>query len=440
MPRSEDIRLDLAEFRLLRALFQRALGALFAPSRRASWSSGDSATGSRSSGSRRFGEYYQFLRFDERGAPSLEEALDLVTINETYFFREAYQLRAFKDEILPALKTSLTRASGRTSACGARAARRVRRSIRSPWSRASPGSFPGAPCASSGATSRAAACRTREEGASTGRRRSAPCRPSPAPLLRRAARRRARRRRPARHLPVRPRQPDSTGLARSVVGRVDVIFCRNVLHLFRRDVARRQGDRDVLRPVAAGRVPPARALGVAAQRLDGVRAGAPARGSALGSCLRQRDALLLVRGDLFQRGARKAEPFGRSLRSSRSRSRPETGRPRRGRRRRASCGEPSRAGTRTARGPSRPRSGARCRRPRSLRRTSSGPVPPRAPPRLALSRRRARAPRPSFDRARGTRAALPGPGKGQSLNTHPAPGIGWLRRGVPGPAACPRRR
>src|SRR5262249_43825561 len=32
-----------------------------------------------------------------------DEAIDLVTINETYFFREEYQLRALRQEILPAL-------------------------------------------------------------------------------------------------------------------------------------------------------------------------------------------------------------------------------------------------------------------------------------------------------------------------------------------------
>src|SRR5262249_16922310 len=36
----------------------------------------------------------------------MEEALDQVTINETYFLREAYQLRAYKDEILPALRAA----------------------------------------------------------------------------------------------------------------------------------------------------------------------------------------------------------------------------------------------------------------------------------------------------------------------------------------------
>ena len=34
----------------------------------------------------------------------LENAVEVLTTNETYFFREEYQLRAFRDEILPQLK------------------------------------------------------------------------------------------------------------------------------------------------------------------------------------------------------------------------------------------------------------------------------------------------------------------------------------------------
>jgi chemotaxis protein methyltransferase CheR len=101
--RSDDIHLDLAEFRLLRELFNEHCGILF-------------GTESRLIVERRlrdrlaalglssFSEYYQLLRFDERGRAELEEAMDLVTINETYFLREAYQLRAYQDEILPALR------------------------------------------------------------------------------------------------------------------------------------------------------------------------------------------------------------------------------------------------------------------------------------------------------------------------------------------------
>jgi len=44
------------------------------------------------------------LRLGSRGRRELEEAVDRVAVNETYFFREDYQLRAFSDEILPAIR------------------------------------------------------------------------------------------------------------------------------------------------------------------------------------------------------------------------------------------------------------------------------------------------------------------------------------------------
>ena len=47
--------------------------------------------------------YHRLLRFDPGAAAELEEALDVLTTNETYFYREPYQLRAFAEEILPAL-------------------------------------------------------------------------------------------------------------------------------------------------------------------------------------------------------------------------------------------------------------------------------------------------------------------------------------------------
>jgi len=53
-----------------------------------------------------FREYYQFLRFNRKRENELEEIMDLLTTNETYFFREEYQLKAFTDEIVPELCTA----------------------------------------------------------------------------------------------------------------------------------------------------------------------------------------------------------------------------------------------------------------------------------------------------------------------------------------------
>ncbi|WP_136523482.1 CheR family methyltransferase [Geomonas ferrireducens] len=50
-----------------------------------------------------FREYYQFLKYDRRKEEEVADIMDLLTTNETYFFREAFQLRAFTDEIVPEL-------------------------------------------------------------------------------------------------------------------------------------------------------------------------------------------------------------------------------------------------------------------------------------------------------------------------------------------------
>jgi chemotaxis protein methyltransferase CheR len=52
-----------------------------------------------------FSDYYRYLRAatPETRRAELDEIVERVTTNETYFFREGYQLSAFKDEILPAL-------------------------------------------------------------------------------------------------------------------------------------------------------------------------------------------------------------------------------------------------------------------------------------------------------------------------------------------------
>lgn len=50
-----------------------------------------------------YDEYYKHLRFNLRGPAELDEAIEVLTTNETYFFRQEYQLRGFRDEVLPRL-------------------------------------------------------------------------------------------------------------------------------------------------------------------------------------------------------------------------------------------------------------------------------------------------------------------------------------------------
>ena len=50
-----------------------------------------------------FAAYHRFLRYDPTRRAELETAVEVLTTNETYFFREPHQLRAFSEEILPVL-------------------------------------------------------------------------------------------------------------------------------------------------------------------------------------------------------------------------------------------------------------------------------------------------------------------------------------------------
>ncbi|NOY92288.1 MAG: protein-glutamate O-methyltransferase CheR [Deltaproteobacteria bacterium] len=50
-----------------------------------------------------FAAYYRYLRYDRNGAAEMERAVEILTTNETYFFREDYQLRAFVNEVLPGI-------------------------------------------------------------------------------------------------------------------------------------------------------------------------------------------------------------------------------------------------------------------------------------------------------------------------------------------------
>ena len=100
MLRTAGPTLDLGEFRLIRDFVNRFCGIYFAD---------DSAYIVERRLRERlrelrlddFGEYYRYLRYHPRAESELESAAEVLTTNETYFFREAYQLRAFTDEILP---------------------------------------------------------------------------------------------------------------------------------------------------------------------------------------------------------------------------------------------------------------------------------------------------------------------------------------------------
>jgi chemotaxis protein methyltransferase CheR len=49
-------------------------------------------------------DYYYFLRYNPNKDHELAEVIDLLTTNETYFFREDFQLRTFVEDILPEIR------------------------------------------------------------------------------------------------------------------------------------------------------------------------------------------------------------------------------------------------------------------------------------------------------------------------------------------------
>lgn len=95
-------RLEVEEYRLLRDLISERLGVWFGPESRASLERRlRERLGVRGLAS--FGDYYQLLKYSPFATEEWEEAAEVLTTHETYFFREDYQLRAFRDEILPML-------------------------------------------------------------------------------------------------------------------------------------------------------------------------------------------------------------------------------------------------------------------------------------------------------------------------------------------------
>ena len=51
-----------------------------------------------------FNDYFNYVKYGSDGDKELLKMVSLLTNNETYFFRELPQLRAFKDELLPQLR------------------------------------------------------------------------------------------------------------------------------------------------------------------------------------------------------------------------------------------------------------------------------------------------------------------------------------------------
>jgi chemotaxis protein methyltransferase CheR len=102
LPGAGEAQLRPDEYRLLRDLVSERLGIWFPPDGRASL---ERRLRERLvvRGLASYADYVQLLKYSPLAAEEWEEAADLLTTHETYFFREDYQLRAFKHELLPML-------------------------------------------------------------------------------------------------------------------------------------------------------------------------------------------------------------------------------------------------------------------------------------------------------------------------------------------------
>ncbi|WP_152609795.1 protein-glutamate O-methyltransferase CheR [Geobacter sp. OR-1] len=59
-------------------------------------------------------DYYLLLKYDIRKEQEMSDLMDVLTTNETYFFREAFQLKAFTDEIVPEIVAAKSKKGDRS--------------------------------------------------------------------------------------------------------------------------------------------------------------------------------------------------------------------------------------------------------------------------------------------------------------------------------------
>jgi chemotaxis protein methyltransferase CheR len=112
-PSDHDVELSEEEFRLLRDLIHERFGIFFEDTQRASLRS--RLLGRLSSlDLLSFQDYYHYLRFGPHRDDELGRMISHITNNETYFFREAAQLKVFAEHVLTKLKQAKTASGERT--------------------------------------------------------------------------------------------------------------------------------------------------------------------------------------------------------------------------------------------------------------------------------------------------------------------------------------
>ncbi len=100
---SPEIKMDSDEFRLLRDFVYQHCGLNFTMDSKYLL---EKRLGKRlqQHNLKTFKDYYYFLRYNPNKEQELSDVVDQLTTNETYFFREDFQLRTFVDDILPEIR------------------------------------------------------------------------------------------------------------------------------------------------------------------------------------------------------------------------------------------------------------------------------------------------------------------------------------------------
>jgi chemotaxis protein methyltransferase CheR len=100
---SNEIKMDMEEFRLMRDFVYQHCGLHFTEDSKYLLEK-RLAKRLQHHSLNTFKDYYYFLRYNPNKEQELSEVVNLLTTNETYFFREDFQLRTFVEEILPELR------------------------------------------------------------------------------------------------------------------------------------------------------------------------------------------------------------------------------------------------------------------------------------------------------------------------------------------------
>jgi chemotaxis protein methyltransferase CheR len=94
-----DFPITAEEFIRFRDFFHQKIGVQFAESKRY-FVDKRIAERARAKGCETFSDYFRMLRFDTSGGET-QQLINLLTVNETYFFRENYQLESLVKFVLP---------------------------------------------------------------------------------------------------------------------------------------------------------------------------------------------------------------------------------------------------------------------------------------------------------------------------------------------------